>query len=51
MHVLGISGSLRRASHNRTLLRAAAEELPPDVALQTWDGLAEVPAYDEDLDV
>ena len=51
MRVLAISGSLRRASHNRTLLRAAARELPPGTAFETWDGLASLPAYDEDLDV
>ena len=51
MRVLGISGSLRRASHNRTLLRAAASELPPGAELELWDGLASLPAYDEDLDV
>ena len=51
MRVLGISGSLRRASHNRTLLRAAATELPPGTAFELWDGLALLPAYDEDLDV
>ena len=50
MRVLGISGSLRRASHNRMLLRAAAEELPSDATFEIWDGLAELPAYDEDLD-
>jgi chromate reductase len=51
MQVLGISGSLRRASHNRALLGAAAAEFPPDAELLLWDRLAEVPAYDEDLDV
>ena len=51
MKVLGISGSLRGASHNRNLLRAAAELLPNDVELEIWDGLKEVPPYDEDDDV
>ncbi len=50
MRVLGLSGSLRRGSHNRALLRAAAATLPPDVELVAWDRLAELPAYDEDLD-
>ncbi len=50
MRVLGIAGSLRRASHNRSLLRAAAELLPPEAELEVWDGLAAIPAYDEDLD-
>jgi chromate reductase len=51
MHVLAISGSLRRDSHNTTLLRAAAEHLPAGVELELWDGLRDVPAYDQDDDV
>jgi chromate reductase len=51
MRVLGISGSLRRDSHNRALLRAAATTLPRGVELVEWDRVAELPAYDEDLDV
>jgi chromate reductase len=50
MKVLGISGSLRRDSHNTNLLRAAAELLPGDVEFELWDGLKEVPPYDEDDD-
>jgi chromate reductase, NAD(P)H dehydrogenase (quinone) len=50
MTVLGISGSLRRASHNTTLLRAAAELLPPPVELEVFDGLKAVEPYDEDDD-
>jgi chromate reductase len=48
--VLGITGSLRRCSVNRTLLTAAAHELPAGAVLRTWDGLADVPAFDEDLE-
>jgi chromate reductase len=51
MRVLGISGSLRRDSHNSTLLRAAAELLPPSAELQIFDGLKAVEAYDQDDDV
>ena len=50
MRVLGLSGSLRRESHNRALLRAAAALLPPGAELVEWDRIAELPAYDEDLD-
>ncbi len=50
MRVLGFSGSLRRDSHNRALLRAAAATLPPGAELVEWDRVAELPAYDEDLD-
>jgi chromate reductase len=51
MRILGISGSLRRGSHNTALVRAAAELLPPDDELVLWDGLREVPPYDQDDDV
>jgi chromate reductase len=50
MRILGISGSLRRGSHNRRLLRAAGESLPPGVDLVEWEGLAGLPAFDEDLE-
>ena len=51
MRILGISGSLRRDSHNTSLLRAAAMSLPSGVALELYDGLADLPHYDADLDV
>ncbi len=51
MRVLAISGSLRRGSHNTLLLRAAAEHLPPGVELELWEGLRDVPPYDQDEDV
>jgi chromate reductase len=50
MRILGIAGSLRRGSHNRKLLRAAGAELPPGVELVEWDGLAAIPAFDEDFE-
>jgi chromate reductase len=49
--ILGISGSLRRDSHNTSLLRAAAEAVGPGVELELYDGLKEIPPYDEDDDV
>src|SRR5947208_16805393 len=51
MKVLAISGSLRGASHNTKLLRAAAELFPPYVEFELWDGLKAVPPYDEDDDI
>ena len=50
MRILGIAGSLRRGSHNRKLLRAAGALLPPGVELVEWEGLAGLPAFDEDLE-
>jgi chromate reductase, NAD(P)H dehydrogenase (quinone) len=49
--ILGISGSLRRDSHNTSLLRAAAEAADSDVELEVYDRLKEVPPYDQDDDV
>jgi chromate reductase len=51
LRILGISGSLRRGSHNTNLLRAAAEVLPPGVELEVYDGLRDLPPYDPDFDV
>jgi chromate reductase len=50
MRVLGISGSLRRDSHNTELLRAAATQLPSGVEFELYDGLRDIPPYDEDHD-
>lgn len=51
MQVLGISGSLRRDSLNTALLRTAAERLPAGVGLVRFERLAEIPPYDEDVEV
>ena len=50
MRILAISGSLRRDSHNTALLRAAEELLEPGDTLELWEGLREVPPFDQDLD-
>jgi chromate reductase len=52
MRVLGISGSLRRDSHNSALLRAAGELVTEHgVEFVVFDGLKAIPPYDEDDDV
>src|SRR3954451_14330744 len=53
LKVLGISGSLRRDSYNSHLLVAAQALLDGegDVDLELFDGLADMPPYDEDCDV
>jgi chromate reductase len=48
VRLLGISGSLRERSHNTSLLRAAATELPPGTRFDLYDGLAELPPYNQD---
>jgi chromate reductase len=50
MRILGISGSLRRDSHNRRLLLEAVELLPPGTELGLYDELKSVPPYDQDDD-
>ncbi len=48
--LLGLVGSLRKASLNRALLRAVGELLPAHVSLTTWDRLGEIPPYDGDVE-
>jgi len=50
MRILGISGSLRAASYNTALLRAAAQLTPDGVELEIYDGLELLPPYNEDRD-
>jgi chromate reductase, NAD(P)H dehydrogenase (quinone) len=49
VHVLGFAGSLRRASTNRGLLRAAAEVLPEGMTLEVFD-LSPIPLYNADVE-
>jgi chromate reductase, NAD(P)H dehydrogenase (quinone) len=51
VRILAISGSLRDASNNTALLRALREEAPEGVEIELWDGLKEIPPYDQDDDV
>ncbi len=48
MHILGISGSLRKASLNSAALRACADLLPPGATMSVFD-LSPIPLYDEDV--
>jgi chromate reductase len=47
--VLGIAGSLRRGSYNRSLLRSAQSLAPADMRLDLFD-LHDVPFYDADVE-
>jgi chromate reductase, NAD(P)H dehydrogenase (quinone) len=49
IRVLGIAGSLRRGSYNKGALRAALELAPEGVSIETFDELAAIPPYDEDV--
>ncbi|HEX9480762.1 MAG TPA: NADPH-dependent FMN reductase [Solirubrobacteraceae bacterium] len=48
MRILGLSGSLRRESHNTRLLRGAGTLLPQEVELTMFEGLGEIPPFNED---
>lgn len=50
LRFLAISGSLRAASSNTVLLRAAVALAPSDVEITLYDGLGELPYFNPDLD-
>lgn len=50
IRLLAVSGSLRTASSNTALLRAAARLAPGNVEVALYEGLAELPHYNPDLD-
>ncbi|WP_374984985.1 NAD(P)H-dependent oxidoreductase [Streptomyces fradiae] len=50
VRILALVGSLRAGSHNRQLAEAAAGLAPEGVTVEVYDGLAEVPFYNEDTD-
>ena len=50
MRILALSGSLRAESYNTALARAAGELVPPGVDFELYDGLRDLPHYDQDID-
>ena len=50
MRILAVSGSLRADSHNTSLLRAAIEAAPDGVEIELWEGIGDLPIYDQDLE-
>jgi chromate reductase, NAD(P)H dehydrogenase (quinone) len=48
--ILAVSGALRAASSNTALLRAAQELAPEGVEIEIYDGIAELPFFDQDLE-
>jgi len=50
VRILAVSGSLRADSHNTQLLRAAVQGAPEGIELELWEGLGDLPIYDQDLD-
>ena len=50
MKILAVSGSLRAGSHNTQLLHAATEAAPEGVEVEVWEGIGDLPLYDQDLE-
>jgi chromate reductase len=50
MKILGLSGSLRRESHNTRLLAGVRKLLPAGVELVVFEDLADIPPYNEDYE-
>ncbi|CAL9623698.1 NAD(P)H-dependent oxidoreductase [Streptomyces sp. enrichment culture] len=51
VRILALVGSLRAGSHNRQLAEAAVKHAPEGAQIELFEGLAEVPFYNEDIDV
>ena len=51
VRILALVGSLRAGSHNRQLAEAAVKLAPEGADVVLFEGLAEIPFYNEDLDV
>jgi chromate reductase, NAD(P)H dehydrogenase (quinone) len=49
MRILGLAGSLRRASYNRGLIRAAAADAPPGIVVEVFH-LADLPLFNQDVE-
>jgi NAD(P)H-dependent FMN reductase len=50
IRILALVGSLRADSYNRQLAEAAVKHAPDGTDVEIFEGLAEVPFYNEDLD-
>jgi chromate reductase len=48
--VLGLCGSLRRDSFNAALLRVISQQLPDGMEIEIFEGLADVPPFNADID-
>ena len=50
MRILALSGSLRTQSLNTLLLHEAARLAPPELEIQRWEGLDDLPHYSPERD-
>ncbi|WP_042381405.1 NADPH-dependent FMN reductase [Streptacidiphilus melanogenes] len=51
VRIVALVGSLRAGSHNRQLAEAAVKLAPEGAEVSILDGLADIPFYNEDIDV
>ncbi|QFZ20216.1 NAD(P)H-dependent oxidoreductase [Saccharothrix syringae] len=51
VRILALVGSLRAGSHNRQLAETAVRLAPEGVEIELFEGLADVPFYNEDIDL
>ncbi|MFI5567235.1 NAD(P)H-dependent oxidoreductase [Streptomyces sp. NPDC051740] len=51
VRILALVGSLRAGSHNRQLAEASVKLAPAGADVALYEGLAEIPFYNEDIDV
>ena len=51
MRFFGISGSLRKNSTNKVLLHALALLAPPDLEIEVFEELDQIPAFNPDLEM
>ncbi|MER7186730.1 NAD(P)H-dependent oxidoreductase [Streptomyces sp. NPDC059627] len=51
VRILALVGSLRAGSHNRQLAEAAVKLAPEGAEVEVFEGLADIPFYNEDIDV
>ena len=51
VRILALVGSLRAGSTNRQLAEAAVKLAPEGAEVEVFDGLADIPFYNEDIDV
>ncbi|KUO17417.1 NAD(P)H-dependent oxidoreductase [Streptomyces dysideae] len=51
VRILALVGSLRAGSHNRQLAEAAVKLAPEGAEIALYEGLAEIPFYNEDIDI
>ncbi|MEV5438470.1 NAD(P)H-dependent oxidoreductase [Streptomyces sp. NPDC052682] len=51
VRILALVGSLRAGSHNRQLAEATVKLAPEGTDVELFEGLADIPFYNEDIDV